>query len=152
MAPNLVPWNRLVRFNDAQGNIRYGEPILETEDADIATLARDGKLKVKVCEGSGPLSCKPTDEEAKVEKLLGPLESKDVPLIYCIGLNYKAHSKSKIISTVLNGHMLIVHSPGRWKSITRLPNCLRERTTLCHRPRLPRADSPNGSRERRLRR
>lgn len=95
MAPNLVPWKRLVRFNDVHGNIRYGDPILESENADIAALARDGKLKVKVCEGSGPLFCKPTDEEATVEKLLGPLESKDVPIIYCIGLNYKAHSKAK---------------------------------------------------------
>lgn len=95
MAPDHVAWNRLVRFNDAQGNIRYGEPILESEDADIASLARDGKLKVRVCKGNGPLSCKPTDEEAKVEKLLGPLTSEDVPLIYCIGLNYKAHSKLK---------------------------------------------------------
>lgn len=94
MAPNLVPWNRLVRFNDAQGRIRYGEPILETEDADIAALARDGKLRVNIYEGSGPLSCEATDEEAKVEKLLGPFESKHVPLIYCIGLNYKAHSEA----------------------------------------------------------
>ena len=100
MAPNLVAWNRLVRFNDAEGKVRYGEPILERDDADIAALARDGKLKVKVCEGSGPLSCSPTDEEAKVEKLLGPLESKDVPLIYCIGLNYKAHSELKSLKAV----------------------------------------------------
>lgn len=102
MAPNLVAWNRLVRFNDAEGRVRYGEPILEQDDADIAALARDGKLKVKVCEGSGPLSCKLTDEEAKVEKLLGPLESKDVPLIYCIGLNYKAHSEFISIAMQFN--------------------------------------------------
>jgi hypothetical protein len=102
MAPNLVPWDRLVRFNDAEGSIKYGEPILESDDADIAALARDGKLKVKVYEGSGPLSCKPTDKEARVEKLLGPLEAKDVPLIYCIGLNYKAHSKP---SETENGKM-----------------------------------------------
>jgi hypothetical protein len=131
MAPNLVPWNRLVRFNDAQGKIRYGEPILETEDADIAALARDGKLRVKVYEGSGPLSCEPTDEEAKVEKLLGPLESKDTPLIYCIGLNYKAHSAFGFtLNSTITSHLLMFYSPRRWKSTPRLPNCLHQRPPL----------------------
>ena len=102
MAPSLVAWSRLVRFSDAQGNIKHGQPILESEDADIAQLARDGKLQVHICEGSGPLSCKPTDQEAKVEKLLGPLESKDVPIVYCIGLNYKAHSRSQDSLTILH--------------------------------------------------
>lgn len=83
-----------MRFKDAQGQVKYGDPILENQGADIAALARDGKLKVKVCEGSG-LTCKPTEAEATVGTLLGPLEAKDVPIIYCIGLNYKAHSTSR---------------------------------------------------------
>lgn len=136
MAP-LVPWNRFVRFNDAEGSIQYGEPILESEDADIAALARDGKLKVKVLEGSGPLSCKPTDKEVKVEKLLGPLAAKDVPLIYCIGLNYKAHSMSRTEIQVLS--LTQPHSPRRRSRPPRLSHGLHQRPALRQRPRRRRA-------------
>jgi hypothetical protein len=34
-----------------------------------------------------------TDEVVTVHKLLGPLTKEDVPILRCVGLNYKTHSK-----------------------------------------------------------
>ena len=96
MSQQLVAWNRFVRYvpEGNTGEISYGEPILEDfEVNDISRLAAEGQLKVRVLHGSGPLSAKPTGEEATVGKLLGPLEPKDVRIVRCIGLNYKTHSK-----------------------------------------------------------
>jgi len=95
MKSQLVTWSRLVRYVplEAGGTVQYGEPILPNEADDIAELARKGELKVKVCKGSDPLSATPTEQIQTVKTLLGPLEPKDVPIIRCIGLNYKTHSK-----------------------------------------------------------
>ena len=94
MSTNDVAWARLVRYISTEDStlIQYGEPIVSEPDADILDLARNGKLDVKVCEGSDPLSARPSDRIQRVAKLLGPLEPKDVPYIRCIGLNYKTHS------------------------------------------------------------
>lgn len=91
---DLVPWNRLVRFVSAtDGQKKFGEPIVSSPDADIAALARSGSLEVVVLHGDDPLSAQPTDKRDKVQKLLGPLRVSDVPIIRCIGLNYKTHIK-----------------------------------------------------------
>ncbi|KAG4437101.1 hypothetical protein IFR05_007399, partial [Cadophora sp. M221] len=90
----LVQWDRLIRYTAEDGvNDRFGEPILpESGDEDIAALASKGQLQVKICEGSdGPLSMRPTPRIDTVKTLLGPLKPKDVPIIRCIGLNYKTH-------------------------------------------------------------
>jgi len=96
MSPNLVAWDRLVRYvpYGAGNTIRYGDPIIEDSEIDkIAQLAVEGKLKVKVLQGANPLGAEPTGEVDTVGKLLGPLEPENVPIIRCIGLNYKTHSK-----------------------------------------------------------
>lgn len=96
MSSRLVAWDRLVRYvpSGDSSTVRYGEPILEDSDATlIAQLADEGKLRVKVLEGAHPLDTKPTGAVEGVKKLLGPLEAADVPIIRCIGLNYKTHSK-----------------------------------------------------------
>nr|OQO24550.1 hypothetical protein B0A51_06799 [Rachicladosporium sp. CCFEE 5018] len=95
MAPSsTVPWDRLVRYISANDSAeRYGEPIIESPDLDIAAAARDGQLKVKILEGNGPLTVQPTDKVDRVKTLLGPLRDQDVPIIRCIGLNYKSHIK-----------------------------------------------------------
>lgn len=91
---NLTAWNRLVRYISASdGREKYGEPILDSDEADIASLAQDGKLEVTVLEGNDPLSAKPTSNKDRVQRLLGPLREQDVPIIRCIGLNYKSHIK-----------------------------------------------------------
>lgn len=93
MAP-ITAWKRLVRYVSAKdGSIKYGEPIVSEEKPDIDALAQKGGLKVKVLSGESPLLAKPTGEEDEVKQLLGPLTPKDVPIVRCVGLNYRTHSK-----------------------------------------------------------
>ncbi|KAI0593138.1 hypothetical protein F4775DRAFT_587050 [Biscogniauxia sp. FL1348] len=93
MSPVKVTWDRLVRYVSAQDNqIHYGEPIVQpTEVENIAQLARDGKLQVKVMDGADPLSVEHTGRVDVVKTLLGPIEPKNTPIMRCIGLNYKSH-------------------------------------------------------------
>jgi 2-keto-4-pentenoate hydratase/2-oxohepta-3-ene-1,7-dioic acid hydratase in catechol pathway len=91
---DIVAWKRLVRYiSSSDGSVKYGEPILEDASADIAALAQQGELKVHILEGSNPLDARPTSQEDHVKSLLGPLRVDDVPIIRCIGLNYKTHIK-----------------------------------------------------------
>lgn len=93
MAP-ITAWSRLVRYVSAKdGSVKYGEPIVSEEKPDIDALAQSGKLKVKVLEGANPIVAKPTGQEDDVKQLLGPLTPKDVPIVRCVGLNYRTHSK-----------------------------------------------------------
>jgi hypothetical protein len=93
MAP-ITAWKRLIRYVSAKdGSIKYGEPIVSEDKPDIDALAQKGGLKVKVLEGESPLLAKPTGEEDEVKQLLGPLTPKDVPIVRCVGLNYRTHSK-----------------------------------------------------------
>lgn len=94
MASKNVAWTRLVRYIsfEDETQVQYGEPILPSVNSDVAELAKAGDLEVKVCTGNGPLDARPSSKIQKVKKLLGPLESKDVPHIRCVGLNYKTHS------------------------------------------------------------
>lgn len=88
-----IPWTRLVRYTStANGPVKYGEPIV-SQPGDIGKLARDGELKVKRLLGGDPFSLEKSDVVEAVYRLYGPLEPKDVPIIRCIGLNYKTHSK-----------------------------------------------------------
>ncbi|OQO07452.1 hypothetical protein B0A48_07149 [Cryoendolithus antarcticus] len=92
--PSTVSWDRLVRYISANDDKeRYGEPIVEGTNLDIAAAARDGRLKVNILEGDSPLTVQATDQTDQVKTLLGPLREEDVPIIRCIGLNYKSHIK-----------------------------------------------------------
>ncbi|KAK4959168.1 hypothetical protein LTR10_003967 [Elasticomyces elasticus] len=87
-----IAWSRLVRYISANdGAEHYGEPIMSSDDQDIGELADAGNLSVRICDGSDALSATPTDREDRVKQLLGPLASDEVPIIRCIGLNYKTH-------------------------------------------------------------
>jgi hypothetical protein len=100
MSPRLVAWDRLVRYipEGGENTICYGDAILADSEIDkIAQLANEGKLKVKVLQGDNALDAKPTGKIDVVKKLLGPLEAAEVPIIRCIGLNYKTHSKWKLL-------------------------------------------------------
>lgn len=88
-------WSRLVRYQSAEsGPVQFGEPIVSDGNADISGLARTGQLQVTVYEGSNPFSLQPTARTEAVHRLLGPLAPEHVPIIRCIGLNYKSHSMS----------------------------------------------------------
>jgi hypothetical protein len=99
MSTNLIPWDRLVRYvpQGLDDTVRYGEPLLEeSQNSLVAQMAKEGTLRVRVLEGDDVLSAKRTDQIDMVAKLLGPLMPCDVPIIRCIGLNYKTHSKSTV--------------------------------------------------------
>jgi hypothetical protein len=95
MSTKLVAWERFVRYvpQGQSQTIRYGDPIIAESEVDrIAEIAEEGNLQVKVLQGDHPLSAIPTGQIENVALLLGPLEPANVPIIRCIGLNYKTHS------------------------------------------------------------
>ncbi|KAH7139927.1 hypothetical protein B0J13DRAFT_505294 [Dactylonectria estremocensis] len=93
MSGATISWDRLVRYlplGDDEGPARYGEPIITGSEA-VDELASSGALTVKVLEGPSPFDVRDTGKVDKVGKLLGPLTPEDVPIVRCIGLNYKTH-------------------------------------------------------------
>lgn len=89
----MLSWSRLVRYENHDGQIRYGEPVLPSPDSDIIQLAGKGDLEAKVCEGIDALSAQPTSKIEAVKTLLAPLTEAEVPYVRCVGLNYKSHSE-----------------------------------------------------------
>ena len=89
-----VAWSRLVRYRPVGGSdVRLGQPIVDDEQSSqVAQLASEGKLEVEVLSGNCALDAVPTGERERVGTLLGPLTAREVPIIRCIGLNYKSHS------------------------------------------------------------
>lgn len=88
----MVAWNRLIRFVATDGKIYYGEPLVP-EGEDVGKAARKGKaLEAKKLAGDIFSSeATLTNEVVGVQKLLGPLDRSQVPLIRCVGLNYMKH-------------------------------------------------------------
>lgn len=88
-------WKRLIRFEDTQGRILNGEPILPSVDFDIGKARGADGLKAKVIKGSDIFdpNASVSDEEATVKKLLSPIKPQDVPILRCVGLNYAKHSE-----------------------------------------------------------
>jgi 2-keto-4-pentenoate hydratase/2-oxohepta-3-ene-1,7-dioic acid hydratase in catechol pathway len=88
-------WKRLIRFEDTQGRILHGEPILPSSDFDIGKIQEAEGLEAKIVTGSDIFnpSASVSDETVTVKKLLSPLKPQDVPAIRCIGLNYAKHIK-----------------------------------------------------------
>ena len=90
-------WDRLIRFVATDSRVLYGEPIVPYPDFDLGTTTEQTGLKAKVIQGddlydtSG--ATRVTDEIVTVQRLLGPLAQKDVPILRCIGLNYASHSE-----------------------------------------------------------
>ncbi|KAL2349800.1 hypothetical protein BJ546DRAFT_1043527 [Cryomyces antarcticus] len=72
------------------GEIQYGEPIVSGPE-EFNDHLKAGNLQVRVCEGSDPFTARPTTQIQHVRTILGPLRPEDVPIIRCIGLNYKTH-------------------------------------------------------------
>ena len=84
-------WNRLIRFEANDGKIYRGDAIVSDSDYDIGKQFAEGKtIKARVVIGSNIFTdAKVTDEVLEVKKLLGPLTAEDVPVVKCIGMNYK---------------------------------------------------------------
>ncbi len=89
-------WSRLVRFEDDDQLVQYGEPDISADD-DILQLLNDRKLYAHSYKGKSIFSLSPSPgPRLRVKALLGLLEQSDVPLLRCIAINYKAPSEFSI--------------------------------------------------------
>lgn len=87
-----MSWLRLIKF-ESDGKVYYGEPEIDSAE-DLPRLLREGNLFANAFVGESVFDLSTASPARKpVEKLLGILEPKDVPLIKCVGLNYIKHSK-----------------------------------------------------------
>lgn len=89
-------WQRLIRFEAAEGSTLVGEPIMPSPDFDLGNTTPGTKLRAKVIRGTDLFdttgATQVTNEVVTVKRLLGPLSSENVPIIRCVGLNYATHS------------------------------------------------------------
>ncbi|KAK4199011.1 putative hydrolase [Triangularia verruculosa] len=86
----MSSFGRLIRFRDAAGKSRFGEPKI-TSVAAFEEAVAQGTLEATVFEGNNPFSLKPSSEVAKVQEVLPLLTVEDVPIVKCVGLNYIKH-------------------------------------------------------------
>jgi hypothetical protein len=97
-------WKRLIRFESTDGKVLRGEPILPSSDFDVGSTTEQTGLKAKVIEVANndifDPATKVTKEEVTVKKLLGPITTEDVPIIRCIGLNFKKNSMTLQVSHI----------------------------------------------------
>ncbi|KAL7004237.1 hypothetical protein EMMF5_006243 [Cystobasidiomycetes sp. EMM_F5] len=91
----MPPWDRLIRFESGSRTL-YGQPVFSTSTtaSNFHEAARAGRLEAQVLNAPngifGP-GLEVSSETVKVDKLLCPLDRRDVPSIRCIVLNYKKH-------------------------------------------------------------
>ncbi|ORY93736.1 5-carboxymethyl-2-hydroxymuconate delta-isomerase [Syncephalastrum racemosum] len=81
-------WTRLIRFEDENGNIRYGQPVLAGKNLTHQEIT-GGQLRAHLIEGEIFGTHRVTDTVVSVKKLLSPIEP---PFYRGIGLNYKRHA------------------------------------------------------------
>ncbi|KAJ9647340.1 hypothetical protein H2199_002328 [Coniosporium tulheliwenetii] len=87
-----MSWSRLIRFEDEDGKICFGEPDIQTSEE--LSAPEDGLLYAYELSGSSPFDLSPErGARKKVKSLQGILKPSDVPIIKCVGLNYIKHIK-----------------------------------------------------------
>ncbi|KAK4647009.1 uncharacterized protein QC761_121770 [Podospora bellae-mahoneyi] len=86
----MSSFGRLIRFRDAAGNSRFGEPKISSVSEFDEAVAK-GTLEATIFEGSSPFNVTPTSEAVKVQEVLPLLTVEDVPIVKCVGLNYIKH-------------------------------------------------------------
>lgn len=92
----MLNWDRLIRFIADDGKIYRGEPIISESDYDIGEQFIEGKsINAKVVVGNIFTDAKVTDKILEVRQLLGPLTCDDVPIIKCVGMNYRLKDTSQ---------------------------------------------------------
>lgn len=105
LPPTKMPaaWKRLIRFIATDGRVFYGEPLLPAPGFDFGQSLNGVKLEAQVVQGQDIYDTtgakKVTDEVAVVKKILGPVTSRDVPVLQCIGLNCAADSVGCLVSS-----------------------------------------------------
>lgn len=94
-----MAWTRLIKFQDEDGFIRHGEPLIDSPE-DLGRLLETGNLTAHELVGQDLLSMRLTEKIFHVKKLVGPLDPKDVPILRCVGLNYAKHSMIDFICSI----------------------------------------------------
>ncbi|CAG8440725.1 13595_t:CDS:10 [Ambispora gerdemannii] len=93
---NLLGFTYLTRYNlrnsfvSTDGKEYQGEPILDKNYTWPSSIT---DLEARVITGDIFNSCQITDTILPVKKLLSPLSKSQVPIIRCVGLNYRKHAK-----------------------------------------------------------
>jgi transcription initiation factor TFIIH subunit 2 len=85
-----APFDRLIRFQTATGNVVYGNLAQETPTREI-----EGK-EVEVLEGDVKSGFRGSGKKERVGRLLCPLEKTNIVL--CVGLNYRRHAEECNVS------------------------------------------------------
>lgn len=83
----MASFERLIRFQTADGNVKYGN--LEKE---VPTREIEGS-EVEVLTGDIKTGFKKSGEKSKVGKLLCPLRREELNIVLCVGLNYRKHAE-----------------------------------------------------------
>lgn len=86
----MAAFERLIRFQTEDGNVRYGN--LEEE---VPTREIEG-MEVEVLDGDVERGFKKSGGKATVKKLLAPIPRPNIFL--CVGLNYRQHAEECNVS------------------------------------------------------
>lgn len=114
MPPTKIPvaWKWPIHFIATDGRELYGEPLHPTPGFDLGQSLNSVNLEAKLLQGEDIYdttgATKVTDEISVVKKILGPVTSRDMPFLRCIGVNCAAHSMNTLRFFKLVG---IHHSP-----------------------------------------
>ncbi|KAJ5248330.1 hypothetical protein N7524_012290 [Penicillium chrysogenum] len=97
-----VAWQRLIRFQAADGRILQGEPILSKPDLDLGYVTEKDRLQARVIVGDDILDetgvTRVSDEIVTVRRILSPLAPSDVPTIR--GKSTNLQELSELITAV----------------------------------------------------
>lgn len=109
----MSTWNRLIRFVDDNGREAFGEPAI-SDASELPELLAKNELWATEYKGPSAVSATEKGEKIHVKALLELFRPDDVPIIRCIGLNYKEHSESALsVSTQLEAYPFPVKEGGR---------------------------------------
>lgn len=86
-------WTRLIRFVGENGKETFGEPVVK-DASEVNELLQKNDLWAYEYQGSSAVNTSSKGEKVRVKSLLDLFRPEDVPIVRCIGLNYKEHSKS----------------------------------------------------------
>lgn len=89
-------WERLIRFKTEEGHTFYGQPESTGDTQDLQSEVKQGNVTARIISAPNGIfgtDVSVTPQTVKVKELLPPLSRNDVPIIRCIGLNYKKHSE-----------------------------------------------------------
>ena len=132
-------WNRLIRFVDDNGRETFGEPLVSDEN-ELTSLLAKNELWAHEYQGASAIQTSQKGDKVRVKTLLDLFRPEDVPIIRCIGLNYKEHSESNnILTTAVRaargmGSKHVNDSQGRWQNPSPIPLRVHQTPDLGCRP------------------